>query len=544
MFEKKEHATQDDVMGLIGSKKTTSQEPTTNRVQDYNNQVLTDKQNQALIAEVASYPESVLNGARALYANLVKASSENSQFASQGFKQSLSGNTADNAVISAYLFKHWHTAVMDKGANDIPELLDSYAKLNDYIKAQSQPEILREFAGHYLRGMALSYTGFLTQQAPESKEAVQQKLKGIEKMCRKILLIKDTAATTQEPQQAAKATLTQSSDFASAVQGYGTTIEQVMQDMGDKEATKFYKQDKVAFLTIANVFYRGLLKVKAGMQSGADADFDLDIKALLAVVKESAGFVPAEAPDYLTAVLNVVLSVFVRWDTADLKAGERIAFIQMGKQLFETVRANAIKELVDGYTTKLEKDIPSALTWFDTCRISSPEFLAIKLAANNFFKEDVNGQFFQRHRNQLPDTADTTFGKAMFYAGFGIMHIAMNGGANHLAPVFEGFNEISDWIAKQPESKELFEFMSVPFNIIDNTDEKFRTPSFDMAFQKATVYAKGRFRESKGESFNDPMAEALAAMDKLTEGLAQMPGIDPADIAKLRELSNKGKNSN
>jgi len=537
MFGKKEQATQDEVMGLMGSKKVASPqaEKPVDRVAEYNKQVHADKITDSLIAEVGTYPENVLDGARALYANLVRASNETGQPAPRGFIDSLSDNTADTAVIASYLFKHWHAAIVDKGANDIPELLDSYAKLNDYIQAQSKAEILREFTGHYLRVMAVSYTGFLTQQAPDSKEAVQQKLRGIEKMCRKILLIKDTAATPQQPQQAAKATPTPTQDFAAAVRAHGTTIEQVMQQLGEQDAPKFYAKDKTAFLTLANVFYRGLVKVKAGMQ----ADFDIDMKALLAVMKESAGFVPSEAPDNLTAVLNVVLSAFVHWDTRDLSAGERMAFVQMGKQMLETLRENAIKTLVDEYQAKFKDKVPSALTWFDTCGINSPELVAIKLAANNFFKEDLNGEFFQRHRNQLPDTADTDFGKAMFYAGFGVMHMAMNGGADHLAPVLEGFNEIADWISKQPNAQELFEFMSVPFSIIDNTDEKFRTESFNMAFLKATTYAKGRFRESKGESFKDPMAEALAAMDKLTEGLAQMPGIDPKDIEKLRELGKK-----
>lgn len=539
MFGKKEQATQNELMGLMGSKKAVSQEPQPDRVRDYNNQVLSDKNTQALIAEIESYPKNVTEGAAALFARVKEYLDEHPHLSSTNFLQSLNGHTREVAIITAYLFKHWHAAIMDKSANDLSELLDSYAKLNDYIQAQSKAEILREFTGHYLRVMAVSYTGFLTQQAPDSKEAVQQKLKHMEKMCRKILLIKDTAATTQQPQQAAKATPTPTQDFAAAVRAHGTTIEQVMQQLGEQDAPKFYAKDKTAFLTLANVFYRGLVKVKAGMQAGTDADFDIDMKALLAVMKESAGFVPSEAADNLTAVLNVVLSAFVHWDTRDLSAGERMAFVQMGKQMLETLRENAIKTLVDDYQTKFKDKVPSALTWFDTCGIDTPELLAIKLSANNFFKEDLNGEFFQRHRNQLPDTADTDFGKAMFYAGFGIMHMAMNGGADHLAPVIEGFNEIADWISKQPNAQELFEFMSVPFSIIDNTDEKFRTESFNMAFLKATTYAKGRFRESKGESFKDPMAEALAAMDKLTEGLAQMPGIDPKDIEKLRELGKK-----
>lgn len=708
MFEKKEHATQDDVMGLIGSKKTTSQEPTTNRVQDYNNQVLTDKQNQALIAEVASYPESVLNGARALYANLVKASSENSQFASQGFKQSLSGNTADNAVISAYLFKHWHTAVIDKGANDIPELLDSYAKLNDYIKAQSQPEILREFAGHYLRGMAVSYTGFLTQQAPDSKEAVQQKLKSIEKMCRKILLIKDTAATPQQPQQAASNQSTQSKDFAAAVQAHGMTIEQTMQDMGEKEAQAFYAQDKAGFLKVANYVYPSFIALKDAMQAEREAEFDIDAKAILAILKESKSFNPANAADNAEAVVNVVFAVFMQKDTASLKAQERLALLPLGSATCKQVKSSILDILKGGLKDKLDSsglpwfkninstntqfvalqsaanesynidkergfalwsehgkhfdtvgntdfskamlyaatgilneirssgadkgayalegfvvvaqwismqpnkqayfhllnlpfkvikdncneqktsefnetlehvidfiqkelgeenssdllkvakeafakaDATTGLTWFDTCGIQAVEFIALKAGANKLYAADLkqDSQLFKRFRGQISDVADTDFGKAMFYAGFSILDIAKNygtKGTEAVAPVLVGFHKVCDWIGTQNNAEQYFEFMNVPASVIGQIDESIRTPEFNEAYQGFIQYAQVKFDEfnnSRATNKSDSIENMLAAMDKLTEGLAQMPGIDPADIAKLRELTSKVKNSN
>lgn len=710
MFGKKEQATQNDVMGLMGSKKAVEQ-PQTDRVQDYNNQVLTDKQNQALIAEVASYPESVLNGARALYANLVKASSENSQLASQGFKQSLSGNTADNAVISAYLFKHWHTAVMDKGTNDIPELLDSYAKLNDYIKAQSQSEILREFAGHYLRGMAVSYIGFLTQQAPDSKEAVQQKLIGIEKMCRKILLIKDTAATPQQPQQAAKATSTQSvqsKDFAAAVQAHGMTIEQTMQNMGEKEAQAFYAQDKAGFLKVANYVYPSFIALKDAMQAEQEAELDIDVKVILAILKESKSFNPANAADNAEAVVNVVFAVFMQKDTASLKAQERLALLPLGSATCKQVKSSILDILKGGLKDKLDssglpwfKNINSTntqfvalqsaanesynidkergfalwsengkhfdkvgntdfskamlyaatgvlnelrssgadkgayalegfvvvaqwismqpnkqayfdllnlpfnvikgncneqknsefnetleqvvgfiqkelgdknssdllnraneefakanastgLTWFDTCGIQAVELIPLKAGANKAYAADLekDSQLFKSFRGQMSDVADTDFGKAMFYAGFAMLDIAKNNGkaaAEAIAPVLVGFHKVCDWIATQDEAEQYFEFMNTPASIIGQIDESIRTPKFNEAYQSFIQYAQTKFDEfnnSQSKDKDDSIANMLGAMDKLTEGLAQMPGIDPADIERLRELSTKGRNRN
>lgn len=534
MFEKKEHATQDDVMGLIGSKKTTSQEPTTNRVQDYNNQVLTDKQNQALIAEVASYPESVLNGARALYANLVKASSENSQFASQGFKQSLSGNTADNAVISAYLFKHWHTAVIDKGANDIPELLDSYAKLNDYIKAQSQPEILREFAGYYLRGMAVTYTGFLTQQAPDSKEAVQQKLKGIEKMCRKILLIKDTAATTQQ------ATPTQSSkDFATAVQGHGMTIEKAIQELNEKEAKAFYEQDRANFLKIANYVYPSFLALKDAMQANQEAELDIDANVILAILKESKSFQPATAADNAESIINVVFSVFMQKDTASLKGQERLALLPLGSATMQQVKAAILGILKGGLKDKLDS---SDLPWFKSINSSNTQFVALQSAATESYNIDKERDFalWNEHGKHFDTVGNTDFSKAMLYAATGILNEIRSSGADKGAYALEGFVVVAQWISMQPNKQAYFHLLNLPFKVIkDNCNEQ-KTSEFNETLEHVVDFIQKELGEENSSDLLKVAKEAFAKANATT-GLTWFDtcGIQSIELIAIKAAANK-----
>lgn len=534
MFEKKEHATQDDVMGLIGSKKTTSQEPTTNRVQDYNNQVLTDKQNQALIAEVASYPESVLNGARALYANLVKASSENSQFASQGFKQSLSGNTADNAVISAYLFKHWHTAVIDKGANDIPELLDSYAKLNDYIKAQSQPEILREFAGYYLRGMAVTYTGFLTQQAPDSKEAVQQKLKGIEKMCRKILLIKDTAATTQQ------ATPTQSSkDFATAVQGHCMTIEKAIQELNEKEAKAFYEQDRANFLKIANYVYPSFLALKDAMQANQEAELDIDANVILAILKESKSFQPATAADNAESIINVVFSVFMQKDTASLKGQERLALLPLGSATMQQVKAAILGILKGGLKDKLDS---SDLPWFKSINSSNTQFVALQSAATESYNIDKERGFplWSEHGKHFDTVGNTDFSKAMLYAATGILNEIRSSGADKGAYALEGFVVVAQWISMQPNKQAYFHLLNLPFKVIKDNCNDQKNSEFNETFEHVVDFIQKELGEENSSDLLKVAKEAFAKADAST-GLTWFDtcGIQAVELIPLKAGANK-----
>lgn len=521
-------------MGLIGSKKTTSQEPTTNRVQDYNNQVLTDKQNQALIAEVASYPESVLNGARALYANLVKASSENSQFASQGFKQSLSGNTADNAVISAYLFKHWHTAVIDKGANDIPELLDSYAKLNDYIKAQSQPEILREFAGYYLRGMAVTYTGFLTQQAPDSKEAVQQKLKGIEKMCRKILLIKDTAATTQQ------ATPTQSSkDFATAVQGHGMTIEKAIQELNEKEAKAFYEQDRANFLKIANYVYPSFLALKDAMQANQEAELDIDANVILAILKESKSYQPATAADNAEAVINVVFSVFMQKDTASLKGQERLALLPLGSATMQQVKAAILGILKGGLKDKLDS---SDLPWFKSINSTNTQFIALQSAATQSYNIDKERGFplWSEHGKHFDTVGNTDFSKAMLYAATGILNEIRSSGADKGAYALEGFVVVAQWISMQPNKQAYFHLLNLPFKVIkDNCNEQ-KTSEFNETLEHVIDFIQKELGEENSSDLLKVAKEAFAKADATT-GLTWFDtcGIQSIELIAIKAAANK-----
>lgn len=71
MFGKKpENANQEDVMNLIGSKKTAPKVETEKtqqqKIQEYNNQVLTNKQGNTIADLVAKFPEQVKNGAKVL----------------------------------------------------------------------------------------------------------------------------------------------------------------------------------------------------------------------------------------------------------------------------------------------------------------------------------------------------------------------------------------------------------------------------------------------------------------------------------------------
>lgn len=533
MFGKKEQATLNDVMGLMGSKKAVEQ-PQTDRVQDYNNQVLTDKQNQALIAEVASYPESVLNGARALYANLVKTSSENSQLASQGFKQSLSGNTADNAVISAYLFKHWHTAVIDKGANDIPELLDSYAKLNDYIKAQSQPEILREFAGYYLRGMAVTYTGFLTQQAPDSKEAVQQKLKGIEKMCRKILLIKDTAATTQQ------ATPTQSSkDFATAVQGHGMTIEKAIQELNEKEAKAFYEQDRANFLKIANYVYPSFLALKDAMQANQEAELDIDANVILAILKESKSFQPATAADNAESIINVVFSVFMQKDTASLKGQERLALLPLGSATMQQVKAAILAILKGGLKDKLDS---SDLPWFKSINSTNTQFIALQSAATQSYNIDKERDFalWSEHGKHFDKVGNTDFSKAMLYAATGVLNELRSSGADKGAYALEGFVVVAQWISMQPNKQAYFDLLNLPFNVIKGNCNEQKNSEFNETFEQVIGFIQKELGDKDRSDLLNRAKEEFAKANAST-GLTWFDtcGIQAVELIPLKAGANK-----
>lgn len=161
-----------------------------------------------------------------------------------------------------------------------------------------------------------------------------------------------------------------------------------------------------------------------------------------------------------------------------------------------------------------------------------------------------HSQLFKNFRGQMSDVVDTDFGKAMFYAGFSILDIARNygtKGTEAIAPVLVGFHKVCDWIATQDEAEQYFEFMNIPASIIGQIDESIRTPKFNEAYQSFIQYAQVKFDEfnnSNAKDKSDSITDMLSAMDKLTEGLAQLPGIDPADIERLRELSTKGRNRN
>ncbi|MCP3658537.1 MAG: hypothetical protein GY734_21980 [Herbaspirillum sp.] len=538
MFGKKEQATQNDVMGLMGSKKTVEQ-PQTDRVQDYNNQVLTDKKVQSLIAEIQSYPKAVLEGALALFANLKKSSDENANIAPPGFFQKLSDQGAEATVVTTYLFKHWHTAVIDKGANDIPELLDSYAKLNDYIKAQSQPEILREFAGYYLRGMAVTYTGFLTQQAPDSKEAVQQKLKGIEKMCRKILLIKDTAATPQQPQQAAKATSTQSKDFAAAVQAYGMTIEQIMQDMGEKEAQAFYAQDKAGFLKVANYVYPSFIALKDAMQAEQEAELDIDVKVILAILKESKSFNPANAADNAEAVVNVVFAVFMQKDTASLKAQERLALLPLGSATCKQVKSSILDILKGGLKDKLDS---SGLPWFKNINSTNTQFVALQSAANESYNIDKERGFalWSEHGKHFDKVGNTDFSKAMLYAATGVLNELRSSGADKGAYALEGFVVVAQWISMQPNKQAYFDLLNLPFHIIKGNSNEQKNSEFNETLEQVIGFIQ---QELGDKDRSDLLNRAMAEFDKASAstGLTWFDtcGIQAVEFIALKAGANK-----
>ncbi|HHK5835634.1 TPA: hypothetical protein ACQVQ9_005452, partial [Serratia marcescens] len=698
MFGKKpENATQDDVMNLIGSKKTAPKAETEKtqqqKIQDYNNQVITNKQGNTLADLVAKFPEQVKNGAKVLLEQAHKDSESSGNPAPKGFFKLISSKFGYNPeihVITAYLFKHWHEQAgnMVQG-DDIDPLLEACVELKKYIEAQEQSHILKEFAGYYLTALAVNYAMFLTKDFPAKRDMVLEKLLAVEKLCKKLMHIPIAEPRQQTAQPKAPAQDNPLDNiFVSSVKNFGTSIEQVMHDMKEHEAQRFYAQDKAVFLKLANYCYLILLNLKMAMNAGKEVEFDFDAHEALKILKTSPLFKEVEAADFSKAVLNVVFSVFLRWDTQDLTAQQRLGIMQMGGQLLKTVgnavhelvigkaRATAaegmkapnttdfvaslqakgssieqimqeikhedapkfyaqdkatfiklanytypvflklkqalqagqeaefdfdvptalaiIKEsqtvsigdapvfassvvnvvfaayhkfdttdldmgdrislfkfgsqlkevienavgglLVSGYKEQYSQPTPTGLTWFDTCGIDDFAFLALKAAANNFYERDLahNSHFFKEYREQLPDIADTDFGKAMFYTGFGLMFVAKEKGiegVNAIAPILEAFNRIADWIATQPNPQPLLDFLNVPVNIIKSIDDDLKTPAFNIALDGMISYIKNTFALVSGDgSLGKNIAEAMAAMEKLQEGIEQIPGIDPADV--------------
>lgn len=354
MFGKKpENANQEDVMNLIGSKKTAPKVETEKtqqqKIQEYNNQVLTNKQGNTIADLVAKFPEQVKNGAKVLLEQAHKDSESSGNPAPKGFFKLISSKFGYNPeihVITAYLFKHWHEQAgnMVQG-DDIDPLLNACVELKKYIEAQEQSHILKEFTGYYLTALAVNYAMFLTKDFPAKRQMVLEKLLAVEKLCKKLMHIQvaETAKQTAAPAQGNPL----DNIFVSSVKNFGTSIEQVMHDMKEHEAQHFYAQDKATFIKLANYCYLILLNLKMAMNAGKEVEFNFDAHEALEILKASPSFKEVEAADFSKAVLNVVFSVFLKWDTQDLTAQQRLGIMQMGGPLLKTV-GNAVHELVIG----------------------------------------------------------------------------------------------------------------------------------------------------------------------------------------------------
>lgn len=547
MFGKKpEKATQDEVMDLIGSKRTTTKADTgktqQQSIQDYNNQVQANKQGNAIADQVAQFSEQIKAGANALLGQVHQDSESNGNPAPKGFFRQISsknGYDPEIKVITAYLFKHWHEQAgnMVQG-NDIDPLIEACVELKKYIEAQQQAHILKEFTGYYLTALVVNYAMFLTKDFPAKRDMVLEKLLAVEKLCKKLMHI-----PVAEPRQQTTATKAPAqgnpldSIFVSSVKNFGTSIEQVMHDMKEHEAQHFYAQDKATFIKLANYCYLILLNLKMAMNAGKEVEFNFDAHEALEILKASPSFKEVEAADFSMAVLNVVFSVFLRWDTQDLTAQQRLGILQMGGPLLKTV-GKAVHDLVIGEArvTAAEGMKSSGLSWFDECGIEELAFFALKASANNFYNADLaqGSKIYNNHLPQLGEIGKTPFGKAMFYAGMGMIHVVNNGGIQTAVHVLPAFNLIADWIAEQPNKDDLFKYMNVPASILNSA--KGKDKGFDEAYDQFVEYTTNKLNEP-----TQGMHDLMAAMEKLQEGLEQIPGIDPKDLAELRTNLEKGK---
>ncbi|MCW3521127.1 hypothetical protein K6Y79_38725, partial [Burkholderia cenocepacia] len=100
------------------------------------------------------------------------------------------------------------------------------------------------------------------------------------------------------------------------------------------------------------------------------------------------------------------------------------------------------------------KEIKDQLQWFQEVEIASTPFQVMKLAANSLYVQDkkdgfdlING-YEENHKNEehWKNVGNTSYGKAMFYAGAAIAKVCFNGSEKSAIAVLPFFRDVADWI--------------------------------------------------------------------------------------------------
>lgn len=200
------------------------------------------------------------------------------------------------------------------------------------------------------------------------------------------------------------------------------------------------------------------------------------------------------------------------------------------------------------------KEIKDQLQWFQEVEIASTPFQVMKLAANSLYVQDkkdgfdlING-YEENHKNEehWKNVGNTSYGKAMFYAGAAIAKVCFNGSEKSAIAVLPFFRDVADWIVstKQENAEELMNFLNVPLSMIYGSSKNGST-EFKNAFGKLIEELKTKGQANDDNTDLSPtVRDLMGNLATLTQGLMGLEGIDDeskAELAKqLEELKNAG----
>lgn len=339
------------------------------------------------------------------------------------------------------------------------------------------------------------------------------------------------------------------SNFSNSILLLDDGIKLLIEKYLSFDAAKIYTLDPKTFLYIADYCYPTVLRftnaIKKGNQ-GNSVDVTIELEDIIQSFASSKVYESSKVPEYTKLILDTALTLVLKTQTKDLKIEQRAYLIEqieaLGKSLEESLKEILTDTSKPEETTLKTKSKPFnsvCLEWFEQFEDPRIELIALKTVANNMFEQDSKNNFviYNKHLDQLGEVGKSEFGKAMFYVGFGLNVVIQKGGIETIPPVLDGFKAIADRLAEQPDNEEQFKYLKIPFIIMTQNHDDVRTEEFNDKINEILLYIRNAY-----SGVTEDMQEMMNSLEKLTEGLTQMEGLDQDKVAKLlKELTRDKK---